>query len=96
MLSAKEFLKKELGSDLPDSLGNQTAHWMEKYSNYKITCMGYPKTMDDAFKKEENESKNNERSEEPLVRESNWIRFHSIRDMPRYRKLFGRNSRKRN
>lgn len=33
-MTAKEFLKKELGSDLPDSLGNNTAYWMERYLDY--------------------------------------------------------------
>ena len=80
MMTAKEFLKKELGSDLPGSLGNQTAHWMEKYYEYKT---------------KENESKDNERSEEPLVRESNWIRIQRIGMFTKFRGILSRNTGKR-
>lgn len=34
-MTAKEFLRKELGNDLPDSLGNKIANLMEKYKMKK-------------------------------------------------------------
>jgi hypothetical protein len=51
-MTAKEFLRMELGEDLSEALGNKVAELMERYHK---------------FKTEEDEDKNNERAEWSLV-----------------------------